>query len=205
VILVLAVLVAALSVPLLGGSLLRLQRLKLRWPLTIAASLWIQVVVISLLPSSLPEAVSRSLHLASYVLALAFLWVNRRIPWLWLIGAGGLSNLVAIGSNGGVMPASKTALAAAGLLAKQTDDKKAFVNTTYHAGEHLQFLGDIFNTPRGWPLANVFSIGDVLIAVGALLLLHTVCGSRLTRITGPLHGSWSRGSAAKRHVAELGG
>ncbi len=39
---------------------------------------------------------------------------NRHIPWLWLLGLGGLSNLAAIGANGGVMPASAVALGAAG-------------------------------------------------------------------------------------------
>jgi hypothetical protein len=42
----------------------------------------------------------------------------------------------------------------------------------------LAFLGDVFAIPRGWPLANVFSVGDVLIAVGAVVAVHGICGSR---------------------------
>jgi hypothetical protein len=35
----------------------------------------------------------------------------------------------------------------------------------------VPFLGDIFVWPRPLPLANVFSIGDVIIAVGAVMFL----------------------------------
>ncbi len=34
-------------------------------------------------------------------------------------------------------------------------------------GTTLPFLGDVFALPRPIPLANVFSVGDVLIGVGA--------------------------------------
>ncbi len=43
-----------------------------------------------------------------------------------------------------------------------------FTNSTLiHAGTALPFLGDVFALPRPIPLANVFSVGDVLIGVGA--------------------------------------
>ena len=35
----------------------------------------------------------------------------------------------------------------------------------------LPWLGDVFALPRGVPLANVFSIGDVLIGAGGLLFV----------------------------------
>ena len=41
------------------------------------------------------------LHLASYAAVLAFIWLNRTLPGLWLVGIGGLSNLVVIAANGG--------------------------------------------------------------------------------------------------------
>jgi len=106
---------------------------------------------------------------------VVFIVANRHIPWLWLVGTGGLANLVAIGANGGVMPASSVALAAAGFLLRPGQ----FQNSTHVAGAHLQFLGDDFSIPRSWPLANVFSVGDVVLVVGVALLLHAVCKSRL--------------------------
>ena len=36
------------------------------------------------------------------------------------------------------------------------------MNSGVLAAPRLAFLGDVFAIPAGWPLANVFSIGDVL-------------------------------------------
>jgi len=42
-------------------------------------------------------------------------------------------------------------------------------------------LGDVLAVPAAVPMANVFSIGDVLILVGFAYGLHHLCGSRLIR------------------------
>ena len=50
----------------------------------------------------------------------------------------------------------------------------------------LAFLGDNFVLPRPVPLANVFSIGDVLIGVGgALFVFQAMHGRVLPRLTSP--------------------
>jgi hypothetical protein len=54
-----------------------------------------------------------------------------------------------------------------------------FVNSTAVAHPHLSFLGDVFAVPASWPVSNVFSVGDVILVVAALLALHCLCGSRL--------------------------
>ncbi len=54
-----------------------------------------------------------------------------------------------------------------------------FTNSDAVEGANLAFLGDVFAIPAGWPGANVFSVGDVVIVLGALLALHALCGSRL--------------------------
>jgi hypothetical protein len=46
------------------------------------------------------------------------------------------------------------------------------------AHPHLGFLGDVLPMPSWMPLANVFSIGDVLIAVGVFVLVHGICHGR---------------------------
>jgi hypothetical protein len=177
VILVFSVIVAALSVIVCGGSLANVAGLKLgrRWAIGLALAL--QVLIISVIPKEVDGWRGQGLELISYGLAAAFVVSNRRIPWLWLVALGGLSNLAAIGANAGVMPASEVALRAAGRVRHAGQ----FLNSTSLPKPHLEFLGDIFSVPRTWPLANVFSVGDVLLAVGALLLLHSVCGSRPAR------------------------
>lgn len=176
-VLVFAVALAALSVLACGGSLANLSRLQIRARGAIAAALALQILIISIIPKLVPGWLGSGLQLLSYGLAVYFLVQNRHVPWLWLVGLGGLSNLAAIGANGGVMPASPVALSAAG----RARPKGQFLNSTSLAHPHLAFLGDNFSVPRTWPLANVFSIGDVVLVVGALLLLHSVSASRPVR------------------------
>ncbi len=166
--------VCLITVPLAGGRLSRLTDVPLRWVGAIFASLVIQVVIVSIVPDGNPW-VHRALHLASYVLAAAFLWANRRIVGLWLIALGALLNAIAIFSNNGVMPASAAALRATGRLTST----KGFINSGVLAHPRVRFLGDIFAMPKWLPLHNVFSIGDVCIALGAAIAIHTLCGSRL--------------------------
>ena len=88
---------------------------------------------------------------------------------------GGMLNLAAIAANDGVMPADPSALAAAGIAT----DPQSFSNSTAVAEPALLLLGDILWVPEAWPVSNVFSIGDIVIVVGAFLALHTIAGSRL--------------------------
>jgi Family of unknown function (DUF5317) len=165
-----------ITVPLAGGRLSRLADVQLRWVPAIFGSLFIQVVIVSVVPGGNPW-VHRTLHLVSYVLAAAFLVGNRRIVGIWVIALGAALNALAIFANNGVMPASETALRAAGRF----ETTKGFINSGVLAHPKLLFLGDVFSMPRWMPLHNVFSVGDVCIALGAFIAIHTLCGSRLTR------------------------
>ena len=162
------------SAALAGGRLRSLAEVRFRGIPLLLAALGVQVVILYAFTSQ-PEWLPRSGHVLSYGLAGAFIWANRSIPGLWLIGLGGTMNFAAIAANGGVMPASPSALSAAGLPA--TSD--GFTNTAALAGARLSFLGDIFAVPAGWPLSNVFSLGDICLVVGAAVAIHRICGSRL--------------------------
>jgi hypothetical protein len=164
VILPVAALVVAVALLLTGGRLDGLARLRLRAVWAIAAALVLQLTVTL---AHVPVAVGATLHLASYVLAAVAVVANRHVPGLWLIGLGGGLNLAAIAANGGVMPASSAALARAG-LPPATD---GFVNSRPVDGARLPWLGDVFAVPAHVPLANVFSVGDVLLVVGVAVLL----------------------------------
>ena len=63
------------------------------------------------------------------------------------------------------MPSDPAAwLTLTGVAAVPTDD---FTNSVLMGpGTALPWLGDVFVLPRPIPLANVFSVGDVLIALG---------------------------------------
>ena len=169
-------LVAVATVPLCGGHLGRLAQLRLRsWPLLVAAFA-LQTLPISVWPT-MPRAAAAGLHVVSYGFTAAFLGRNRRVAGLWIVALGSSANLVAILANGGVMPAQAGALRLAG----QQVDPTEFANSAVVTHPRLWWLGDVFAIPGRVPLANVFSVGDVLIVLGAIVVLHQACGSRLVR------------------------
>ena len=172
-----ALLLCILSVPLLGGRLQALAELEFRRGGIAVAALVVQVVIISLLPGD-AWGLSEEIHLATYFMLGAFLVANRHIPGLLVIALGGALNFAAIATNGGVMPADPDAVEAAGIPQKAGD----FINSAPASDAPLGFLGDIFHTPAWLPIHNVFSIGDIEIVLGAFLLLHFVCRSRLVDV-----------------------
>jgi hypothetical protein len=175
VLLALLALLAVATVPLAGGHLSRLLDLPIRGLWLVIGALVVQVVVISVVPDA-PDDLLTVLHLLTYVAALGFVAMNLQLRAMWVVGLGGLLNFVAIAANGGVMPASRTALRAAG----RSVEAGRFENSAAVRDARLSFLGDVFAMPASWPLANVFSVGDVVIAVGVGVVVHQACGSRLT-------------------------
>ena len=170
-----ALLVGLVTIPLLGGRLGRIAELELRstWLLLVALGLQLAITTVWTVPPD-PAAV---LHLASYLAAGVWLARNIRVPGMPLVAGGGAANAAAIAANDGVMPAHPDALATAGIV----HDPALFENSAAVADADLWFLGDVFAVPATWPLANVFSVGDVVLVLGALWLLHHAAGSRLRR------------------------
>jgi hypothetical protein len=173
VFLVVLVLVSALAVPLAGGRLGALVELRLRHVWAVYAALGLAVLGVGL--PGLPDGLRSLLLVAAYPVGAVFLAANWRVPGMVLTALGAALNLLAILANGGVMPASPAALAAAGLPAAEP----GFQNSSVVDDPRLAFLGDVFAIPASWPLSNVFSVGDLLIGVGLAWGLHRICGSRL--------------------------
>jgi hypothetical protein len=175
-------LLALVTVAVTGGRLAALAELRLRRMYLVAIALAAQVVVISIVPGSF-DGLHKPVHIGTYVLLAAFLWSNRRVVGMPLIATGAAANATAILANRGVMPASPSALAQAGMPA---DKAAEFANSAVVHQPHLAWLGDVFAVPASWPLSNVFSIGDLLIAVGVAVALHGLTGSRLATAAGML-------------------
>ncbi|HEV3497166.1 MAG TPA: DUF5317 domain-containing protein, partial [Actinomycetes bacterium] len=177
--LVAVVLLSALAVPLAGGRLGALVELRLRRVWAIYAALGLAVLGVGL--PGLPDGLRSLLLVAAYPVGAVFLLANWRVPGMWLVALGAALNVAAITANGGVMPASPDALAAAGLPVS----RPGFANSAAVDDPRLAFLGDVFAIPASWPLSNVFSVGDVCIGAGLAWGVHRVCGSRLVpRWTG---------------------
>jgi len=180
VLLLAVVILSVATVPPAGGNLSALGRVRLKYAPAIFGALAIQIVIISVAPGGSPW-LHRVLHIASYALAGVFVAANRRLAGMRLLALGATLNLIAILANNGVMPASRSALRTAGRLTGSTD----FLNSAAVAHPRLLFLGDILPVPHAVPLANVYSIGDVCIAIGVAIAIHGLTGSRLAPRRGP--------------------
>lgn len=159
-----------LSVPLTGGRLGRLTDLRLRHGWLVALALVVQVLITAVLVEQVTAFVGAVLHIVTYVMAFLFFWLNRQISGLWIVGSGGAMNFAAISANGGTMPARPIAVELSGLTTATE-----FRNSGVVEDPSLWVLGDIFAIPDGLPLANVFSIGDVVLLAGLGILLHRAC------------------------------
>jgi Family of unknown function (DUF5317) len=166
-----AVLALAAAAVLRPGSLPRFARLPVRAVWLLPLALGLQVLVVNVIPS-LPHALGAFVHVASYGLLAGFLALNIRLPGMPLVVTGTAANAVTIAINGGVLPASASALHAAGWSAGTEE----FANSAVVASPRLAFLGDVFVTPPWIPFANVYSIGDVLIALG--IVVHVLGATR---------------------------
>jgi hypothetical protein len=128
--------------------------------------LLIQVLLFSTPLSDRVGTAGPPIYVGSTALVLVALLRNWRIIGVPVIGVGAISNLSAIVANGGYMPADPGALAVVG-----GDIPTSYSNSTVVAHPALQPLTDIFALPPWLPLANVFSIGDVLIALGVCVVI----------------------------------
>jgi hypothetical protein len=147
-----------------------LGEVRFRWWALAVGGLLFQVVLFAPPVAAVVGDLGPALYVASTLAVLATLLRNLEQPWFRLIALGAGLNLVAIVANGGVMPADPAALAAAGLLDRSS---AVFSNTAAMPGATFAFLGDNLATPSWLPFANVLSIGDLLIGLGAAAWLAT--------------------------------
>jgi hypothetical protein len=148
-----------------GGSPARLGDLRFEWAPLIALGMGAQVVLFTTPVGDALGPAAPILYVASNVAVLAAVARNLAIPGLALVLAGGASNLIAICANGGYMPANPGALAALGRSLPE-----GYTNSRVGgAGEHVPLwpLTDLFAMPAWLPAANIFSVGDLLIGIGA--------------------------------------
>ena len=160
-----AIPIGLLAGSLLGGRLDGLSALRFRWPALVLGGLLVQVALFTPAGNAAAGAAAPAIYVGSTTAVfLAVLW-NVRIPGMRAVAGGALSNLAAIIANGGAMPADPAALATAGLTAGGYTNSVVLVNPA------LRVLTDIFAVPSWVPLANVFSIGDVLIGIGIAITI----------------------------------
>jgi hypothetical protein len=162
-----------------GGSLGRLADLRIRLAPLAVGGLLFQLLLFSpplgtVLARDLP--IGPGLYVGSTLIVLAALIANVGRPGFKFILVGAALNLFAIVANGGVMPAAPDAWASLHGM-NGVPDGVLTNSTLASAATRLALLGDVFAVPRSLPFANVFSVGDLMIAIGgAWFIARTMAG-----------------------------
>lgn len=151
---------------LLRGRVAGLASLQIRGARVIGLGLFIQLVLFTDAVAATVGDLGPVLYVGSTLLVVAVLILNRAIPGMVVLIAGAGSNLTAILANGGYMPAGQEALEALGRAGPTI-----YSNTSVVPHPALWPLTDVFALPAWLPFANVFSIGDLLIGVGVVLII----------------------------------
>lgn len=156
---------------LTGGRLSNLARLRFRWPWVLVVAVLIRLAV--LLPPLNRFGASRYVYALALAAIVAWtLWHVRRLPAIWLVTLGAASNLLVILANGVRMPVAPEF---AGALVKHGAVGQY---TVMGASTNLNLLADWIKL-NPWP--EVYSLGDVLIALGlaVVLLISTATPARI--------------------------
>ena len=141
------------------------------------AALLVQVLLFSDAIAATPWALQygRFAYAGSLLIVLSAVAFNRHLPGMWVVFVGACLNFLVIAANGGQMPVD---IAAQASLAKMPAAGEGLAAARFSnvapltAESRLWFLGDILATPAWLPLRNVFSVGDVWIALGAAHLIQ---------------------------------
>jgi hypothetical protein len=158
-----------------GGSLRNFAALPLRWVPLIIASFVLQLFLFTpFLHRPLIAVAVEPLYLLSMAMAAVWVALNWRIPGMPLIALGLFMNFVAIAANGGHMPVSRENMLYSGKIANFADGATTSNNSVLAPPEQVRLwiLTDIIPLPKEFPLANVFSIGDVLLVIGIGMLCY---------------------------------
>ena len=117
------------------------------------------------------------LFILSHILLLAFVWLNRHLTGILIVGVGVLLNLVVILANGGWMPIAPVTLVSINpgttLAQWQEGLHYAYSKDIILSAQssRLWIMSDIFVLGPPFPLPTAFSIGDLVIGLGIIILL----------------------------------
>ncbi|MDQ4078199.1 MAG: DUF5317 domain-containing protein [Chloroflexota bacterium] len=189
-----------LAWPALLGLLLASVRVRLRGAslqLPQLRALWL--VYLAFIPQGIifyaggfadtPNALAAAVLIMSQFLLLCFVWLNREQAGAWLLGSGVGLNLLVITLNGGLMPvAPETLTQLAPHVPVEAWEIGARIDKDVvlpRPATQLWWLSDCLLLPSFLPYRVAFSIGDVLLALGAFQF------------------TWSMGRPAERQRAPL--
>lgn len=123
------------------------------------------------------------IHFLSYLLLFIGIYFNRSIFAFKIVFIGILLNFLVIMANGGQMPVSGEAMVSIGLIENMNNirDGKIITHTLINNHTVLKYLGDIFVLGKPYPRPKIFSIGDVIMALGIFLYIQEIMIKKLKK------------------------
>jgi hypothetical protein len=162
-----------------GHAFSRIAAIPLRsaWLALLAICLQLPLLRAPVVPSG-SIGVEMALFVGSLLLLLAFVWRNRRLAGVLILGVGVVCNLLVIVANGGFMPITPETLVEInpGSTVEQWPEGVHYGGSKDVIRERenteLWVLSDILVSPLAFPVPIAFSLGDLVIAVGIVVLLQ---------------------------------
>jgi len=161
----------------LSGNRYRPAHLSHSW-LVIAAFLpQVLAFYFPLTRAAIPAWLASLCLVSSQIGLLVFVWLNRKLPGLWIFGIGLAANLLVIVANGGLVPLAPATVAGVypdlnpdeGSVGSRLGWSKNIVLPG--SDTKFSFLSDCIRLPVWLPWQYAISPGDVLIAIGIFWLL----------------------------------
>lgn len=181
------VVVAALVVLITFGSFGQLSRIQVKSVWLLLAGLAIQIgITFAGIPKDLYDSVGFGVIMFSYVLILAFCFVNIGIRGIGLITIGVALNALVIGLNQGMPTRDQPVTTASGRHIKKPIEPDV-KHRAERSSDLLPFLSDIIWLPAPFD-EEAISFGDLILAVGICELAYYGSRRRYTRGAQPVEG-----------------
>jgi hypothetical protein len=162
-----------------GGRIKRLGFLALRLPIfiLIAFILQLSISILIYMGNGFVIQYKTAFFILSYGVLFAALLFNLNYKAMWFILLGALLNFTAIIFNNGRMPIDLSILEKPGfenLLTSITTGALPQYISIHEANSATVYFGKILTLPSWYPIKQIFSIGDLLIALGIFFVVQTM-------------------------------
>lgn len=165
---------------LLKGRLSNIEQVDIKATWLIIISFAIEFGIVMLIQNGKLERgiLTYVLDLVMYAILIAFIYINRKNKMIMLMGIGFLLNCLPIFFNGGAMPVGEEAIRISGI---SSDIESEGLYTLINDQTRFWFLGDII--PFIGLRRYAMSIGDVIAAIGMMLIIITGMRKQSTKST----------------------
>lgn len=117
------------------------------------------------------------LYIISYIMLFIVLFLNSGRKSVWVILIGTVANFLALVLNKGSMPIDIALLEKMGFENMLQSFNIGMLPNYISLNEAYSFtvhLGKKFATPAGYPLKQIFSIGDIFVSLGLLIFTQSI-------------------------------